>query len=79
MSMTMIQPGRRDPAIDVRFQILMGKVSGGFSNTAEWSGPLGLEFRIRFCRMIQHLCSASGRLKWCYASARRQQGMILAV
>jgi hypothetical protein len=47
MSLAIVQPGRRDAAIDVRFQILRGKVAGGISNTAEWSGPLGLQFRIR--------------------------------
>jgi hypothetical protein len=79
MSLTIVQPGRREPAIDVRFQILKGKVPDGFSNTAEWRGPLGLQFRIRFCRLIQHLFTACGRLQWCCASSRRQLRRILAV
>jgi hypothetical protein len=48
MSVAIIQLRGRDPAIDVRFQILMGKVSDGLSNTAEFSGPLGLQLRIHF-------------------------------
>jgi hypothetical protein len=48
MSAAIFLPGRREPATDVRFQILIGKVPDGFSNTAQWSGPPGLQLRIRF-------------------------------
>jgi hypothetical protein len=78
MSVAIIQPRGGDPAIDVGFQVLMGKVSDGLSNTAEFRGPLGLQLRIRFW-MIQHLCSASGRLQWCRASMRRQRDGVWAL
>ena len=48
MSEEIVQPSRRNPAIDVRFQILKGKVSDGLSNTADLSGLLGLQLCIRF-------------------------------